>query len=412
MSALDKKISALNAATTLSPGDFLAVVQSGETKKVDYANLFSNQTATLASIQSAITNGTLIPGSVYYLTDVQVTLAETIQAKVLLQAVSTTQISPNAIRFQLVPDYSALSIWSATGSYSIGDKVIWGSRVWENLNGNVGAASDIITLDAEWDEVPYVAGSDYTEIAIPCVYDIASDVIICQSYHGLEVCTSADLISAISFSACDYCDWGQIKEMDSCLNNTLYAFPLLNNPNLINFYSVDAFGVTNNLCSEITNCNVKSAKIYTAAGDGAIHNNECDIIKNITNLDVIREIPSSVTEYSWVTDDESGYIELDLDTNPLAIGTHVIGCILPIDVALCEVTMNCDGGLPGTTDLTFGIDTDDATHVTFTGGNINTAPQRDTTISARTSAFNRELILDVATADADSGKLWITYKYI
>lgn len=412
MSALDKKISALTEATTLSVGDFFAVVQAGETKKVNFSNLFSNQNETLANIQTAITNGTLVSGSVYFLTDVQTTLAETITAKVLIQAVSNNKINPNAIRFQLVADYDALPIWSSGGTYNIGDKVIWGSRVWENLNGNVGTATDIITLNNEWDEVPYVAGTDYTEVAIPCIYDIVSDVIICQEYEGLKVCTSPDFIAATSFSACDYCDWGQLKEMDACLNNTLYVFPLLNNPNLVNFYSVDAFGVTNNLCTEISNCNVKSSKIYSQTGDGAIHANECDIIRNVTNLDVIREIPAAVNEYSWVTDDESGYIELDLDNNPLNIGTHVIGCILPIDVALCEVTMNCDGGLPPTTDFTFGIDTDDATHVTFTGSSINTSPQRDTTISARTSAFARELVLDIATADADSGKLWITYKYI
>lgn len=411
MSALDKKISALTEATTLSVGDFFAVVQAGETKKVNFSNLFSNQNTTLANIQTAITNGTLVSGSVYYLANAQVTQAETIPAKILIQAVSNNQISPNAIRFQLVPDYTALNFWSAGASYVPGNKVIWGSRVWENLTANTGIAIDILTLNNDWDEVPYVAGANYTEVAIPCVYDIVTDVITCQEYLGLKVCTTPASITNASFSACDFCDWGQLKEISNCFDNTLYVIPLLNNPNLVNFFSVNAFGVTNNLCTSIVNCNVKSGKTYSQSGDSAIHGNECDIINNVTNLDVIREIPSSVYEYSWVTDDESGYIQLDLDQAPLTIGTHVIGCILPIDVAICEVTMNCDGGLPATT-LTFGIDTDDATHVTFTGANINTAPQRDTTISARTTAYNREIILDVSVADADSGKLWITYKYI
>lgn len=411
MSALDKKISALTAATTLSPGDFFAVVQGGETKKVDYSNLFSNQTATLASIQSGITNGTLIPGSVYYLTDVQTTQAETIPAKVLIQAVSNNQISPNAIRFQLVPDYTALNFWDNGGTYNIGDKVIWGSRVWENVNGNVGTAPDPLTLNNEWDEVPYVAGANYSELTMVCQYDIVNDIIYKQEYKGVTLETTLQSIIDSGVNGLDFCDWGQIDTMDYHAGVKFFAFGILNNTGLNVLFNVDAVGIVNNFCATIANVKAQTDKITSGGGSFSIYNNRCQNIKDITNIRTIRDIPQSVNTYSFVTDDETGYLEFDFDADPLAIGTYVIGCILPIDVAICEVTMNCDGGLPGTT-LTFGIDTDDATHVTFTGANINTAPQRDTTISARTTAYNRELILDVSVADADSGKLWITYKYI
>jgi hypothetical protein len=410
MSALDKKISQLNQATSLSPGDFFAVVQSGETKKVDFADLFTSQPANFATFQQAISDGTLIPGSIYYLTDVQNTLAETITAKILVQAVDVNKINPNAIRLQLVPNYSTLSIWSSGGSYSIGNKVIWGSRVWTNLTGVTGSAPDALTLDgANWDEVSYVAGVNYTEIPIPCVYDILNDLITCQEHNGIKVCTSLNSVVNLGWSACDFSDWGQT--FNDCFKVELFAIGFLNNPNLSIFTNVTAVGVVNNLCVSIANCQANTDKITTAGGDASISENECQDIANITNFTSIKNIPSSVTSYKWVTDDETGYIEFDLDNYPLLIGTYVIGCITDIDKAICEVTMNCDGALPGTT-LTFGIDTDDPTHVTMTGANINTAPQRDTTISARTTAYNRELILDVSVADADSGKLWITYKYI
>ena len=412
MSALDKKISQLNQATSLSPGDFFAVVQSGETKKIDFADLFTSQPANFATFQTAIANGTLIPGSIYYLTDVQNTMAETITAKILVQAVDVNKINPNAIRLQLVPDYTTLNIWSSGGSYSIGAKVIWGSRVWTNLTAATGTAPDELTLDStNWDEVSYVAGVNYTEIPIPCVYDIDADLIISQEYKGIKVTTSEDFVTSLGYSACDFSDWGQVFILSSDVNLTGIGY--LNNPNLGKFYNVKALGVVNNLCSSIINCiaNPSANKITLPAATSSISNNECQTIANINNFTLIANIPSTVTIYSYVADEEKGYIQFDFDGNPLLIGTYVIGCIIDIDKSICEVTMNCDGGLPGTT-LSFGIDTDDPTHVTMTGANINTAPQRDTTISARTTAYNRELILDVSVADADSGKLWITYKYI
>lgn len=407
--SLDKKISQLPAATGPVPGNLFAIVQNGETKKIDYSDLFAQQLADLSTLNAAISAGTLIPGAIYYLTNVQVTMAETIPAKIYLQAAGVDKLNPNALRLQLVPDYST-PFWSSVGSYSIGDKVIWGSRVWENLNGNVGTSLDALTLDSEWSEVPYVAGVDYSEIIIPCVYDINNDIIVSQELNGIKVQTSVDLITGVGHSCCDYSDWGQ--SFDVCGKVYLLGIGFLNNPNLTTFANVTAVGVINNLCVAITNCQAIADKLTTAGGDASIVGNECQDIANISNFTSIKNIPSSVISYVWVTDEETGYIEFDLDTYPILIGTIVIGCITDIDKAICEVTMNCDGGLPGGVTFDFGIDTDDPTHVTMTSNNINTAPQRDTTISARTTAFNRELVLSVTGGDANSGKLWITYKYI
>lgn len=413
MSSLDKKISQLTATTALNPGDYFAVVQNGETKKVDFANLFNNQSANLADIQTAISNGALVAGSLYYLTDVQTTQAETIPAKVLVQACANNALNPQALRIQLVPDYSALNIWDSAGTYSIGDKVIWGSRVWENLNGNVGTAPDYITLDTEWDEVQYVAGADYSELAMLCEYDIVNDVIYKQHYNGLVVETNLQTIQDFGLSGCDYCDWGQLKNIQYCTGNKFYGIGLLNNPNLNVLFNVNSTGVVNNACIEISNVQASAARVtQTSAGEVTIKDNLCDTISNITNIEQIQNIPSSVTYYSWVTDDETGYIEFDFDDLAYNAGTYVVGCILPVDVAIAEVTMNGDGGLPGGITFTFGIDTDDPTHVAFTSGNINSAPQRDTTISARTSVAARPLKLAISGGNATAGKLWITYKYI
>jgi hypothetical protein len=54
-----------------------------------------------------------------------------------------------------------------TPTYSIGDKVIWGGYSWTNVNGNVGASTDVLNLNAEWSKNVY----DTTN------YNIAYDVI-------------------------------------------------------------------------------------------------------------------------------------------------------------------------------------------------------------------------------------------
>ena len=52
-------------------------------------------------------------------------------------------------------------------SYAVNDKVIWGGYSWTNVNGNIGASTDVLTLDSEWIKDVY----DTTN------YNIAYDVI-------------------------------------------------------------------------------------------------------------------------------------------------------------------------------------------------------------------------------------------
>ena len=52
-------------------------------------------------------------------------------------------------------------------SYAVNDKVIWGGYLWTNVNGNIGASTDVLNLDSEWIKDVY----DLTN------YNIAYDVI-------------------------------------------------------------------------------------------------------------------------------------------------------------------------------------------------------------------------------------------
>jgi len=77
-------------------------------------------------------------------------------------------------------------------TYTIGQKVIWGHYVWENVNGNVGAATDVLTLDAEWLKLPYTATDynvtwdeiefDFTNNWITSRYESEADNRVTETY--------------------------------------------------------------------------------------------------------------------------------------------------------------------------------------------------------------------------------------
>jgi hypothetical protein len=66
----------------------------------------------------------------------------------------------------------------ASASYSAGDKVIWGGRVWENLSGSIGWEDGAYDLNAEdWVKVPFTSGSYYTLVADEIEFDIEMNYI-------------------------------------------------------------------------------------------------------------------------------------------------------------------------------------------------------------------------------------------
>jgi hypothetical protein len=62
-------------------------------------------------------------------------------------------------------------------TYSIGDTVIWGGKHWRNVNGNIGAATNPLTLNSEWTVIPYDT-INYNVVYDPIEYDLATDIIL------------------------------------------------------------------------------------------------------------------------------------------------------------------------------------------------------------------------------------------
>lgn len=61
-------------------------------------------------------------------------------------------------------------------SYSVGEKVIWGGYSWTNVNGNIGSATDILSLNSEWVKDTYDE-INYNLVVDSISYDYENDMI-------------------------------------------------------------------------------------------------------------------------------------------------------------------------------------------------------------------------------------------
>jgi hypothetical protein len=368
---------------------------------------------TRAQLLAAIAAQTINVGAWYLITDAQSTNGICVVAQVLVYGTSSTTVSRDGIRFMLSPNYDVanggLLIWKSTLTPTAGDKVIWGARVWENDNGLVGAATDDYTLDSEWTEVTYVAGSDYTLEQFECKYDLANDWIEYQCYKGLCIVSDYNYAIAISQTA-NGCDYSDYKQMDiiSIIGLTM-TNRYLNNPNIALLSNNEARDICNNLSTSIYNNKLAIPPRMTNDYIGII-GNEADVIVNNHNVSSIYQTPA-IDFVGFNTDDESGYFEWNFDDNPLTAGTYNMNCIFADGVALVEMVANSDGNVTPGVNIDLGVDVDDATYFSTSSASINVGVQRTTTIGNRTTAANR-IVTMTLDASVSAGKIWVYYKYV
>jgi energy-converting hydrogenase Eha subunit A len=95
---------------------------------------------------------------------------------------------------------ATLTISSYTpANYNINDKVIWGGYSWTNVNGNIGSASNVLSLDAEWTKDIYSI-TDYNRVIDVISYDYINDLIVrrLEVEGNNEVTTSKENIDHLS----------------------------------------------------------------------------------------------------------------------------------------------------------------------------------------------------------------------
>jgi len=375
-----------------------------------------------ADLISKINANKVIRGIYYNITDAQSSHPECVPSRVLVYGTSANTVSEDGVRFQLVPDYNVLEIWNEDLlDFSVGAKCIYGSRVWVNVSGNLGSTNgyfptNLLQLNADWEQVPYEVGDDYKLVQMNCKYDVVNDLIISQQYGGLSIGTLPMYVSMFGFSSTDYCDWEQVNKS---IISDVQAVVFLNNSKLQQAIKIYAPFFFNNSFEVIQNVSVLTGKftspdLYSLP---CVAYNKCKSIRTISNTQSIINIPATVRDYTFVTDDESGYLEHDFTAYPYALGdTLVLGCIANKGVSLVNSTMNSDGNLSdgsiSSMQLNFGIEVDHPVYHNPIAEDVNVrAEQFYLTSSNRTTDYNRLLIL-TADKDITQGKLFIAYKYV
>jgi hypothetical protein len=136
-------------------------------------------TKTKAEIDTLISGNDLVPLTVYEITGVDTALYG--GSTIYLQAINDNILATDGYGKFFNPKYnqavSGFEVWTSAGTYSIGDKVHWGGKTWENVAGNVGASTDLFTLDAEWSVIAF-NDTDYNVAYDLIKYDYVNDNIV------------------------------------------------------------------------------------------------------------------------------------------------------------------------------------------------------------------------------------------
>lgn len=96
-------------------------------------------------------------------------------------------------------------------SFAIGEKTIWGGYVWSNINGNVGASTNSLNLNTEWNKIAYNT-IDYDLVTDNIDYSYSDDKITRRVdivSDNEVVYTAGDIVNnAKPFHAINVFQWG------------------------------------------------------------------------------------------------------------------------------------------------------------------------------------------------------------
>ncbi len=168
------------------------------------------QDITYSNLIAAISGGTLVPGTLYRITDRG-------DMALYFRAVSANKLEVDGVRIMLCPAvyditldaYSNnwIGIWKSTLTPVANDLVIWGGKVWKNNAGNVGATMDDITLNSEWTLITKAGftNHEYVQMVFGCHYSWTNDFVTKQWDNHDNVFVYDNNFD--SYNNCDISDW-------------------------------------------------------------------------------------------------------------------------------------------------------------------------------------------------------------
>ena len=114
---------------------------------------------------------------------------------------------------------------NAPPPFTSGSKVIWGGRVWQNLNGEIGSHDGQWTIAGpEWEVLPYNS-TDYDLVADIIEYDYQNDIISYRKdvLHNIEVTSNFEWADDSGDNGIRQFPWGHPQIYNVSLENTATA---------------------------------------------------------------------------------------------------------------------------------------------------------------------------------------------
>lgn len=135
---------------------------------------FAAESLILEDLQSRATNDSLIAGTVYHVTDVA--------AGLYVLAVNANTVQSTTTLYQWVPDYTEDATYKGqllpTSTVNLGERWVWGNRVWENTSGSNNTTNNDFTLPgSDWTLVTESDTSGYILTTFIAEFDLASGLI-------------------------------------------------------------------------------------------------------------------------------------------------------------------------------------------------------------------------------------------
>lgn len=255
-----------------------------------------------------------------------------------------------------------------TKPITVGQLAIWGGKVWRNVNGLIGLATNDAALNAEWTLITKAAfsNSEYVLMTFGCSYDLANNWIEKQwdgvgNIFGLD--HAASVAINLPFNYCDISDW----------NYATSGFRFYGNRCSGLYNNSPTGGIFRNRVNTklIRNSNLGHILDNFVGGDLKNNSNAGSILDNFISVDILDNSNNGVIFsckcYSVENNDNLGYIRKCIaggsvincssTTNPCNISEVVTNAsitgVFAADVSgLMGVTPVADGVYPAPASIT------------------------------------------------------------
>lgn len=236
---------------------------------------------------------------------------------VYIRAITPTSFSKDVIRIMACPKkyfgsingITSIGVWNINKSIAATNLTIWGGKVWQNLTGSIGTATNDLQLDVvNWVLIPKTNTSYYDEVQFSANYDFDTDWFNLQrdnsgNVFGINLINTTNI--GFNFNTTDVSDWNKVKLLDTFFNNVcggVWNVELYVKNNNLYGYIRNAYmsDISNNTLATIENIDIGIG--YYLLNDNLHYANTYGgipiDITGLTTLDVTQSIPASLLVYA------------------------------------------------------------------------------------------------------------------